>query len=105
MLEEFINSEEFELDDGMENSTSANKNTRKATLVAGEEFCVNRYEDEEQDQQDGETKRKKMVEEEKLRKRNTAQIIRDKILTKIKFIISIDDSRLNEFKLNYSILL
>ena len=49
MLEEFINSEEFELDDGMENSTSANKNTRKATLVAGEEFCVNRYEDEEQD--------------------------------------------------------
>jgi hypothetical protein len=35
MLEDFIHSEELELDDGMENSTNGSKNVNKPTLVVG----------------------------------------------------------------------
>jgi hypothetical protein len=97
MLEDYINSEELDLDDGLETSTSG---TRKAMFShrPGEV-------EQDSDEEEGEAKRKKMQEQEKQRKKNTAQLIRDKILSKIKFVLTIHNSQLKQFTQNYSILL
>jgi hypothetical protein len=98
MLEDYINSEELDLDDGLETSTSGARKAR-VSLQPGE------VEEDSEDEEEGEAKRKKMKEEEKQRKKNTAQLIRDKILSKIKFVLTIHNSQLTQFTQNYSILL
>ncbi len=97
MLEDYINSEELDLDDGLETSTSGARKARVSHRPGEVE--------EDSDEEEGEAKRKKMQEEEKQRKKNTAQLIRDKILSKIKFVLTIHNSQLTQFTQNYSILL
>ncbi len=98
MLEDYINSEELDLDDGLENSHSGARNLRTSQGPG-------QMEDDDEDEEEREARKKKIEEEQKLRKKNTAQLIRDKILSKIKFVLTINNSQLKEFSQNYSILL